>query len=159
MMSEKRTVPVELRKGTDGIWIYFKSKSGKEAALHVGNSVSGKGIIGEIINQWAGEQFERPFHIEGRHDEIDISRLLEDERVRQALNDALVELARAERLHPVWPDNVMEQAGILFDCVDKTDTEALCIETGVGGSKIKLRHRITQTIAMGIRCLINLEVK
>lgn len=96
------------------------------------------------------------FKIEDQHDQIDIDRLMADERVRKAINESLIELARAERLHPVWPEDVMDQVNIMFGRADRADGAATLLAYGQGSIE-RLRHRIRQTIAMGIRALINLE--
>jgi hypothetical protein len=54
------------------------------------------------------EKVEGVFGIEKRHEELDVIAMLEDDRVSNSVNDILIELARAERIHS-WPVEIAHQ--------------------------------------------------
>ena len=89
------------------------------------------------------------FSIEKKMDEIDVARMLADKRVRRELNCILVELARAEQLHPVWPDNDGEAVDII--------EEQLIDAVFVGHPGEARTRKIRSTAAVCIRYLINTE--
>jgi hypothetical protein len=70
----------------------------------------------------------------------------------------MIELARAERLHPVWPEDVAEQGYLVRDRADRAADEAILISYKHDNASIeRLRHRLRQTIAMAIRAYIHTE--
>ena len=91
------------------------------------------------------------FSIEKKMDENDVARLMADERVRKEVDCILVELARAEQLHPVWPKS--EDAGLE---IISAQFEAV---SWANFSSERLRHKLHATAAMCIRQLINTEWK
>ena len=91
------------------------------------------------------------FSIEKKMDVIDVARMLADERVRKELNCILVELARAEQLHPVWPEDEASGLGII-------DAQFEAVSWANSGSD-RQRHKLHATAAMCIRQLINTEWK
>lgn len=99
--------------------------------------------------------------IEKRMDELDVKRMLEDERVTAAQDAILIELARAEQIHPVWPADVLHQVAILQEEVGEAQMAAN--DSVYGAEHLRktkiygLRRELVQVGAMAIRCLINLE--
>lgn len=69
------------------------------------------------------------------------------------------ELARAKRLYPLWPTDLVEAAAIVAEEAGEALKEALnlrpCEKPGKG-SKEKLRTELIQTAAMAMRALENL---
>ena len=99
----------------------------------------------------------KPFGIERRMDELDVAKALEDPRVGDAINDMLIELIRAENLHPVWPADVVHQVAILNEEAGEAMRAALRSYYNEGGTVEQVRTELIQTGAMAIRALINLE--
>ena len=89
------------------------------------------------------------FSIEKKMDENDVARLMADERVREEVNCILVELARAEQLHPVWPKVDLDGVHIAGDQL----LEAIFAD---GGSE-RRRRKLRTTAAMCISQLIKTE--
>ena len=89
------------------------------------------------------------FSIEKKMDENDVERMLADERVRKEVDCILVELARAEQLHPVWPSGDDDGFGII-------DAQFEAVLWADSGSD-RQRHKLHATAAMCIRYLINTE--
>ena len=89
------------------------------------------------------------FSIVKKMDENDVARLMADERVRKEVDCILVELARAEQLHPVWPENDSEAVSIIED--------QLIDAVFVGHPGEARTHKIRSTAAMCIRYLISTE--
>lgn len=102
------------------------------------------------------------FGIEKRADELDVERMMSDERVARAVTAALVELARAEQMHPVWPVDVLHQIAILQEKVGTAQMAANDVAfrgkyPDRANHQQSLRCELVQVGAMAIRCLINLE--
>ena len=89
------------------------------------------------------------FSIEKKMDGNDVERMLADERVRKEVDCILVELARAEQLHPVWPKVELDGVHIAGDQLLK----AIFAD---GGSE-RRRRKLRTTAAMCIRQLIKTE--
>ncbi|MBM9615257.1 hypothetical protein JWJ90_13305 [Desulfobulbus rhabdoformis] len=70
-----------------------------------------------------------------------------------ALERGLVELARAEELYPVWPENQIEAVAIMVEEAG----EALEADLSVGRNVNDVCEELVQVIAMCIRILKNLE--
>ena len=110
------------------------------------------------------------FCIEKQMDKNDRDKMMKDPRVASAVDDLLVELALAEKLHPVWPIDPIHQVAIMAEEAGEAVKVAIMAEeageevkeandavhkgTGVGQA---LRRELIQTGAMCIRCLINME--
>ena len=91
------------------------------------------------------------FSIEKKMDEIDVARMLADKRVRRELNCILIELTRAEQLHPAWPADEADGLGII-------DAQFEAVSWANSGSE-RQRHKLHATAAMCIRQLINTELE
>lgn len=85
-----------------------------------------------------------------------ISQALSDERVVDAVVDMLVELIRAEELHPVWPTETLRQVAIMTGEAGESLQAGLHYAEGRGSIEA-IRAEIIQTGAMAIRTLIHLE--
>lgn len=94
--------------------------------------------------------------IEQRYDELDVQKMLADDRVETAVRAILVELARAEHVHPVWPENTLRQVAIMAGEAGEALQAGLHHAEGRGDIDA-IRQEAIQTGAMAIRCLINLE--
>jgi len=92
----------------------------------------------------------KTFVIEHRHDEIEVAAMLDRQPVSEAVNDILIELARAERIHPVMVGEAGEALRAALHLREGRLTEG-------GDSMVALRQEIIQTGAMALRALINLE--
>jgi hypothetical protein len=99
----------------------------------------------------------KPFGIEKRMDELDVEKALSDERVGNAVNDLLIELIRAESLHPIWPEDVVHQVAIVVEEAGEAMRAALRSYYNEGGTIEQVRTELIQVGAMAIRALINLE--
>lgn len=93
----------------------------------------------------------------GQMDELDVAKALKDPRVGDAINDMLIELIRAENLHPVWPEDVVHQVAILNEEAGEAMRAALRSYYNEGGTVEQVRTELIQTGAMAIRALIHLE--
>ena len=91
------------------------------------------------------------FCIEEKMNEIDAAKMMADERVKDAVNGILVELVRAEQLHPVLPED--EQDGIMI--IEDQLEGVFYAEKGSD----RLRHKLHATAAMCIRYLINMDIE
>lgn len=96
------------------------------------------------------------YSIERQLDIDDVTRALADERVCDAVVAMLIELVRAEKLHPVWPENTLRQVAILAGEAGEALQAGLHHAEGRGGIEA-IRTEIIQTGAMSIRALINLD--
>jgi hypothetical protein len=96
------------------------------------------------------------YSIERQLEINDVVNALADERVCDAVIDMLVELIRAEKLHPVWPDNTLRQVAIMAGEAGEALQAGLHYAEGRGGIE-EIRTEIVQTGAMSIRALINLD--
>jgi len=101
--------------------------------------------------------------IEQQYDELDVQKMLADDRVEAAVRDILVELARAENMHPVWPADTLHQMAILQEEVGEAQMAANDSMYGAEHMRATklygLRRELVQVGAMAIRCLINLDCK
>jgi hypothetical protein len=96
--------------------------------------------------------------IEKKMDELDALEQMDNESVAHAVTDILCELARAERIHPVWPDGLGGQYNIVCDQGMKIRQDALNIlADNEQASKKTYKRHLIQTAAMCIRCLKNME--
>lgn len=94
------------------------------------------------------------FGIERRMDELDVQKALSDDRVEKAVRQMLVELIRAENLHPVWPEDTLRQIAIMAGEAGEALQAGLHYAEG-RGSLDAVRTEAIQTAAMSIRFLIN----
>jgi len=79
-----------------------------------------------------------------------------DERTKNAIDAILNELFRAERLHPLWPDDPVHAVAVLAEEAGEAIRAANDMKWK-GEDTVKLRRELIQTGAMAVRCLINLE--
>lgn len=96
------------------------------------------------------------FGIERRMDELDVQKALSDDRVEKAVRQILIELIRAENLHPVWPEDTLRQVAIMAGEAGEALQAGLHYAEGRGSIQA-IRDEIIQAGAMSIRALINLE--
>lgn len=80
----------------------------------------------------------------------------------RCLGAVLRELERAEGLYPNWPDNLVEATAIVTEEAGEALKEALnlrdCERPGRGSIE-RLKKELTQTGAMALRALENLEAR
>lgn len=98
----------------------------------------------------------KAFWIEGRMDELDVHKALSDERIEKAVRQILIELIRAESIHPIWPADTLRQVAIMAGEAGEALQAALHYAEG-RGSLNAVRVELIQSAAMSIRGLINLE--
>ena len=96
------------------------------------------------------------FSINAQMDELDVQKALSDDRVEKAVREILVELIRAESLHPVWPEDTLRQIAIMAGEAGEALQAGLHYAEG-RGSLQAIRAELVQSGAMSIRALINLE--
>ena len=96
------------------------------------------------------------FSIEKKMDENDVERMLADGRVGCAVQNILVELARAEQLHPVWPADTLRQVAIMTGEAGETLQAGLHLAEGRGTLE-DIKREAIQTGAMAVRLLMHLE--
>jgi len=100
--------------------------------------------------------------IEAQLDRIDVAQMLNRPPVEAAVCAMLIELARAEKIHPVWPDGVVNQTSIMVGEAGEALRAANHLREGRltegGDSMVALKQETIQTGAMAIRLLVNLEV-
>jgi hypothetical protein len=53
----EKQVILTLKKGSDGHWLSFESKSGKKCTINIENVFPGKTISDTCIREWADDQF------------------------------------------------------------------------------------------------------
>lgn len=95
--------------------------------------------------------------IERKMDELDALEQMDNEKVGHAVTDILCELARAERIHPEWPEDTDEQYNIVSDQCQKARQDVIIIVYGDGkASKDTYKRHLIQTAAMCIRTLKNM---
>ena len=111
-----------------------------------------------VINNHNQRNTMTAFKIEGRMDELDVEKALSDDRVERSVRKILIELVRAENLHPVWPTDVVHQIAIVAEESGEAMRAALRSHYKEGGTVEQLRTELIQTGAMVIRALKNLEV-
>jgi hypothetical protein len=97
------------------------------------------------------------FGIEKKHNELDAVALIDRTSVASSLNDILIELARAERLHPDWPTDIVHQVAIMAEESGESVRAALRCHYNEGAGIDDLRTELVQTAAMCLRVLVNLE--
>lgn len=85
-----------------------------------------------------------------------VTKALSDERVVDAVVDMLVELIRAEELHPVWPTDTLRQVAIMTGEAGEALQAGLHYAEGRGSIEA-IRTEVVQTGAMSIRARIHLE--
>jgi len=93
------------------------------------------------------------FGIEKQMDQLDALEQMDNPKVAEAVTDALVELERAERLHPDWPSNILLAGKIVDERVLKLSQQTIQFHPDIE----KARRRAIQVVAMGLRFLKNLE--
>jgi len=80
---------------------------------------------------------------------------------RGLIIEALDELARAKKKHPIWPDDPVRQVAILAGEAGEALKAALHFKEGRltegHDSKELARHEVIQTMAMCIRVLENIN--
>jgi hypothetical protein len=101
------------------------------------------------------------FSIEKRHNEIDVATMIEDKRVLGSVHDILIELARAEHKHPIWPSDIAHQYLIVAEEhgeMAKALNDYLFKPPELQSKYLEeLRTETIHTAAMCIRFLKNLE--
>lgn len=159
------TVPVELIKNNEGIWLSTTSKTGKSSCINIPVLMNrSTGLASRALLEWANEQFdpnEKPFNIDEACDRECVDRLMADPRIKKVVHAALVELDRAERIHPIWPDGTVNQTAIMTGEAGEALKAANHYREGrltEGRDSMEMLFiELVQTIAMGIRVHINLE--
>jgi len=95
--------------------------------------------------------------IEAQMDLLDVQAMLTNPATDDAVKAILIELARAERVHPVWPTDTIHQVSIMMEEAGEAVQAANDVVFS-GGSMDALREEVIQTAAMCLRVLINMEV-
>lgn len=96
--------------------------------------------------------------IESRMDQIDVEAMLNRPPVEGSVCAMLIELARAEKIHPVWPTDPIHQVAIMAEEAGEAVQAANnLVHHNKANGAFLLRCELIQTGAMAIRCLINLE--
>lgn len=98
--------------------------------------------------------------IEKKMESNEHDKLLADKNVLAAIGEILTELARAERLHPVWPEDTVHQVAIMIEEAGEAVQSA---NNYVHHGKsivdaVQVRRELVQTGAMTIRCLMHLDI-
>ena len=98
--------------------------------------------------------------IEQKMENLEHEQLLADPNVVTALNDIMNELARAERKHPIWPEDTIHQVAIMMEEAGEAVQAANDLLYGDPGADLMFRadlHReLVHTGAMCLRCLMHL---
>ena len=79
------------------------------------------------------------------------------QKIQKILDLVLTELARAERLHPDWPTDLVHAAGIVAEESGELIRAALRFQYREGGTLEDVRTEAVQTATTAIRLLMNLE--
>jgi len=88
----------------------------------------------------------------------DVEEMLSRPPIEDAMCAILVELARAERVHPEWPTDPIHQVAIMAEEAGEAVQAANnLVHHGKANSAFLLRCELVQTGAMALRALINLE--
>ncbi len=97
--------------------------------------------------------------IEKTMDELDVERLLSNQNVAVAMDEIINELARAERLHPVWPADPIHAVAIMMEEAGESVQAANDVVHLGAPVSDSLRKELIQTGAMVLRVLMHLEVE
>lgn len=95
--------------------------------------------------------------IEKKMDELDALEQMDNEHVAHAVTDILCELARAERIHPVWPGDTIHQVAIMMEEAGEAVQAANDVNHKGNAFKNALRGELIQCGAMVVRVLKNME--
>ena len=90
-------------------------------------------------------------------EEMEAITVIERKSVSESITDILIELARAERLHPYWPTDIVHQTAIMAEESGEAVRAAIRCHYDEGGSIDDLRTELTQCAALCLRCLVTLE--
>ena len=67
------------------------------------------------------------------------------------------ELNRAEKLHPVWPNDPIHVVAIVTEECGEAMREAIDVRYFRHGDRDRLEKELVQTAAMAIRALVNID--
>lgn len=93
--------------------------------------------------------------------ELGQNTMMADPRILDSLDEILTELARAERLHPVWPADPVHQVAIMAEEAGEALRSANSyLHQGKSMiDAVQMRRELVQTGAMCLRCLMHLDIK
>lgn len=77
-------------------------------------------------------------------------------RKNEAVESLLLELVRAQNLHPIFPDDLIHAVAIMCEESGEAIQAALQFKYE-GGKKSDVRKELIHTGAMVLRCLINID--
>lgn len=97
------------------------------------------------------------FSIEKRMDELDIAKMLEDERVPEAINDILLAIAIDEHTRPLWPEFPMDQMYAILNEWKDTMLAARDFKQGDLSAEM-YRARLAMLAGVVLRAMVNVEV-
>lgn len=97
------------------------------------------------------------FGIERRMDELDVAKMLEDERVPEALNEILRAMAIDESIRVIWPDCPMDQ---MYASLNEWNDTMLAARDYKQGdlSPEMYRARLAMLAGVVLRAMVNVEV-
>lgn len=97
------------------------------------------------------------FAIEKRMDELDVARMLEDERVPEAINEILRAMAIDESIRVIWPDCPMDQ---MYASLNEWKDTMLAARDYKQGdlSPEMYRARLAMLAGVVLRAMVNVEV-
>jgi hypothetical protein len=95
--------------------------------------------------------------IEKRMDELDIAKMLEDERVPEAINEILRAMAIDESIRVIWPDCPMDQMYASLN--EWKDTLLAARDYKQGDLSAEMyRARLAMLAGVVLRAMVNVEV-
>lgn len=97
------------------------------------------------------------FSIEQRMDELDVAKMLEDERVPEAINEILRAMAIDESIRVIWPDCPMDQ---MYASLNEWKDTMLAARDYKQGdlSPEMYRARLAMLAGVVLRAMVNVEV-
>ena len=95
--------------------------------------------------------------IEKRMDELDVAKMLEDERVPEAINEILRAMAIDESIRPVWPDCPIDQ---MYSSLNEwRDTMLAARDYKQGDLSAEMyRARLAMLAGVVLRAMVNVDV-
>lgn len=97
------------------------------------------------------------FSISQRMDELDVAKMLEDDRVPEAINEILRAMAIDESTRPLWPDCPMDQ---MYASLNEWKDTMLAARDYKQGdlSPEMYRARLAMLAGVVLRAMVNVEV-